>query len=150
MSYNTFSLALKSTIDYQAKLLADTKSLPFIDLAAESFDVDILESDQPAVVWEFASVTEDPMDPLYLVLFDIGVMTMADPSQYISLDYVSMFLDAFRAGRSFQIMDYSGDDAPTQVVGSLFIVSSAITPQQADRVAGLRFITVTARAARNV
>jgi len=153
MSYSTFTKAVKSTIDFYALQLAVSKGLPFIDLASERFSTDVLESDQPAVCWEFASISEDPMDPLWLVMFDIGVMTALDPSQYESLDYVSMFIDTFKAGKSFIVCDYSlapdEENLPVEA-GSLFIVSSGVTPQQADRVSGLRFVTVTARASRKV
>lgn len=153
MSYNTFTKAVKSTIDFYALQLAVSKNLPFIDLASERFSTDILESDQPAVCWEFASIEESPRDPLWVVMFDIGVMTALDPSQYESLEYVSMFIDTFKAGTSFIVCDYSqapDEENPPEPVGSLFIVSSGVTPQQADRVSGLRFVSVTARACRNV
>ena len=149
MSYNIFTLALKSTLDYEANLLAVSKGLPFIDLAAPSFDTSILESDRPAVCWEFSTIQEDPIDPLWLCSFDIGVMTMLDPSQYVSLDLVSMFLNAFKTGTRFVIKDYSGSLAPTQVLGYLHVISSGVVQQQADQSTGLRFVAVTARATRN-
>lgn len=148
MSYSKFALSLKSTLDYEAKLLADSKGLPFIDMNAEGFETTTLESDQLAVCWEFASMSEDPRDPFYIVMFDIGVAAFLDPAQYISLDTVSMFQDAFSVGRSIAVKDYSGDDMPTQQEGMLYVVASGITPQHAERTTGLRFITVTARAVR--
>jgi len=150
MSYSIFTLALKSTLDYQAKLLANSKSLPFVDLTAPSFDTHVLESDQPAVCWEFSTLSEDPVDPLWLCAFDIGVMTALDPSQYQSLDLVSMFLQAFKTGNRFDIKDYSGDLAPTQTLGALYVIASGVIQQQSDQVTGLRFVTVTARAHRYV
>lgn len=150
MSYSTFTVAIKSTLDYEAKKLADSKGLPFVDLAAASFESSVLESDQPAVCWDFASLQVDPFDPMYTVMFDIGVMTFLDPAQYVSLDIVSMFLDAFQVGRNFQIFDYSGDEMPTMATGSMHVIASAITPQQADRATGLRFVSVTAKVLRNV
>lgn len=148
MSYSNFTVAIKSTLDFEAKKLADSRSLAFVDLAAESFSSDILESDQLSVCWDFASLQEDPFDPMYTVMFDIGVMAFLDPSQYVSLDLVSMFLDSFRIGKRFQIFDYSGDNLPTQAVGSLYVVASAVTPQQADKATSLRFVSVTAKALR--
>jgi len=150
MSYNTFSLAIKSTLDFTAKRLADSKALAFVDLSAAEFSPEVMESDKPAVVWEFATLSEDPRDPLWLCTFDIGIMTFLDPSQYLSLDLISMFLDAFKAGSTFQIFDYSGDVAPTQTVGSMYVIASGVSPHQADSATGLRFVTVTARAIRHV
>lgn len=144
-----FTLALKSTIDYYAKTLADEQGLPFIDLDAEIGENAVLESDQPAVVWEFSTLSEYPMDPLYAVSFDIGVMTLLDPSQYVSLKYIDVFLSAFKAGISFPVMDYSGANMPSTVKGSLFIRASAVTQQQPDRTTGIRFVTVDARATRS-
>lgn len=149
MSYAEFTLALKSTLDYEAKQLADQLGLPFVDLNSESFNIEELEGDQPFVCWEFASVNEDPRDPLYLVMFDIGVATFMDPSQYISLDLLGAFNDHFRTGRIIQVYNYSGADMPDTVAGTMFVTASGVTPQQADRAIGLRFITVTARANRH-
>lgn len=150
MSYDDFALALKSTLDYHAKQLADSKGLPFVDLAAAPFDSDVLESDQPAVCWEFATLAEMPVDPLWYTEFDVGAMALLDPAQYISLDIVGAISNLFKSGSIFTIMDYSGDEMPTTVVGSLFIVSSGVAPQQADRATGMRFVSVSARAVRNV
>jgi hypothetical protein len=150
MSDSRFILAMKSTLDYEAKLIADSRGLPFIDLDAENFETELLESDEFAVCWQFASATEDPMDPLYVVLFDVGVMGMLDPAQYISLEHLSIFLDHFKSGMTFQIKDYSGTEMPVEVLGTLFVTGSAITPQQSDRATGIRFVTVTARASRHV
>jgi hypothetical protein len=150
MSYSKFTLALKSSLDFYAKQLADSKGMPFVDLAAETFSKEVLESDQPAICWDFSSVRVDPVDPMYTVMFDIGIMTFLDPSQYVALDLVSMFLDAFQVGKRFTIRDYSGVVTPTTDAGYMLITASAITPQQADSATGLRFVTVTAKAIRNV
>ncbi len=150
MSYQDFTLALKSTIDFQAKQLADAAGLPFLDLAASPLDQDIVESDQPAVCWEFATMAEMPQDPLWVAEFDVGAMTMLDPAQYISLDIIGQISEKFKQGTSIQIMDYSGAATPTQVLGSLYIVASGVSPQQSDRATGLRFVTVSARAVRVV
>lgn len=150
MSYAKFSLALKSTIDYIAKQIADTKSLPFLDLTASVIDPNIVESDQPAICWSMSSLDEHPFDPLWVASFEIGAMTLLDPSQYISLDITGALTDVFRVGASFDIMDYSGDEAPTKLEGRFFITSSGIAPTQQDQETNLRFIVVTIRASRHV
>ena len=150
MSYNKFTLAVKSTIDYQANLLAASKGLGFIDIAAPAFELATLETGGPAVIWEFSTIQEDPFDPMWLVAFDIGIMAFADPAQYISLDLISMFLQAFKTASIFNIMDYSGTTPPTQKLGTMFVVSSGVTQHQQDQATGLRFVTVTARCCRDV
>jgi hypothetical protein len=150
VSYGDFALALKSTLDYHAKLLADSKGLPFVDLAAAPFESDVLESDQPAICWEFATLSEMPVDPLWHTEFDVGAMAMLDPAQYISLDIVGAISNLFKPGARFEIRNYSGDEMPTETAGSLFIVSAGVAPQQSDRATGMRFVSVGARAVRDV
>ncbi len=150
MSYANFSVSLKSTIDYLAKRIADTKNLPFLDLTASVYDSSIVESDKPAVCWTLSSLDEYPFDPLWVGGFEIGAMTMLDPSQYISLDITGAITDVFRVGSSFEIMDYSGDEQPTNVEGRFIVTSCGIAPTQQDQETNLRFIVVTIRASRNV
>lgn len=147
-AYGQFSLVVKSTLDYLAKQVADSKGLPFIDLASPEFDTAVTGSDQPAICWEFADLREDPIDPLWTVSFEIGAMTFLDPAQYVSLDIVGAIADAFRQGTIFVVKDYSGVNMPTQVLGRGFITSSMITPQQSDKITGIRFVSVTARITR--
>ncbi len=150
MSYQKFTLALKSTIDYYVKQVADSKGLPFLDLASVFNESDLLESDQPIICWEYSSVGEFPQDPMWHAEFEVGAMVMLDPSQYTSLDLVGAINDTFKPGTTLDIKDYSGDVLPTTVEGRLFIVSAGVSPQQADRATGIRFVNVTAKATRNV
>lgn len=147
MSYATFSLALKSTIDYLAKNLADTKGFPFFDLASAEFDTALVESGKPAICWDFESIDEMPRDPMWTCSFSIGAMALIDPSQYISLDIVGAISDAFKIGESYDIRDYSGDLA-SGVVGRFMIVSCGLAPAQQDQATNVRFVMVSARAVR--
>lgn len=148
MSLADFTVAIKSTIDFHAKQIADSKGLPFLDLASAPFDNALVESDQPAVCWEFSTISEMPRDPLWYAEFDVGAMTMLDPSQYISLDIVGAIAEVFKTGATLSIKDYSGADAPEAAVGSLHIVASGVAPQQMDRATGVRFVSIAARASR--
>jgi hypothetical protein len=150
MSQHQFILDIKSTLDFEAKRIADSLALPFVDLAAESFDSDVLESDEPAIVWDFSSLMEDPQDPMYTVMFDLGVMTFMDPAQYVGLGLIGKFQNAFTVGSRFVVKDYSGDNLPSVSTGTLMVTAISLTPQQADRATGLRFVSVTAKAIRNV
>ena len=148
MSYENFGLALKSTIDFYAKQVADVKGLPFMDLASAQIDVSIIESDKPAICWELGEFEEFPFDPLWTLSFDIGAMTALDPSQYISLDITGAISQMFKVGSDFEIRDYSGDVAGTDVVGKFTIVQTGAAPPQQDRIVNVRFIHVAARAVR--
>jgi len=146
MSAVDFALVLKSTIDYYAKQIADSKGLPFVDLDSMIANGQTLQSDQPSVCWDLGNLIEDPRDPLWLVTFNVGAITGLDPAQYVSLDLIGEFVDIFKSGSTFQIMDYSQASMPTQILGTMFVISSAVAPQEQDRAAGVRYVTVTARA----
>lgn len=148
MSYENFQLAVKSTIDYRTKQLANSLSLPFLDLDGSEFNNDTFESDQPALCWEFSSMTEDPMDPMWTVSFDLGAMLLLDPSQYISLNYVGKLMDSVKVGTRIPILNYSGVNQPSTVEGVLTVVAAGTVPQQSDRITGFRFISVLCRASR--
>ena len=148
MSHASFSVALKSTIDYLAKQLADARGLPFLDLASAEFDTTVIESDQPAICWDFASIDEAPRDPMWSASFDIGAMTMLDPSQYISLDITGSVSDAFKVGESYEIRDYSGDTLSEVVEGKFYVVSCGLAPVQQDHATNVRFVSVSVRAVR--
>jgi len=150
MSYATFSVALKSTIDYLAKQIADAKGLPFMDLASSEFDTAIVESDQPAICWDLTSIDETPFDPMYTASFNIGAMTMLDPSQYISLDLVGEISSVFRVNESHDIKDYSGEVSSTELVGKFYVVTCGLAPAQQDLATNVRFVAVTVRAVRYV
>lgn len=147
MSYATFSLAIKSTIDYEAKQLADSRGLPFLDLAAAEFDTAIVESDQPAICWDFEAIDEHPFDPLWTCSFSIGAMAMLDPSQYISLDLVGIVSEKFAVGTSHDIFNYSGTTV-SELVGQFYVVSCGLAPAQQDQATNVRFVTVSVRAVR--
>lgn len=146
--YSDFPLAIKSTLDFYANQLAQSLSLPFIDLGADSFDSEITESDQPAICWEFSIVDESPRDPLWQVNFDIGAMTFQDPAQYISLGIVGKLSETFRVGNRFMIKDYHGVSAPVDGLGILTVTNVMGTPQHSDKLVGFRFVSVSAKAVR--
>lgn len=147
MSYATFSVSLKSTIDYLAKQLADSKGLPFFDIATSEFNSDIVETDKPAICWDFDSIDEAPFDPMWACAFSIGAMTMLDPSQYISLELVGAISELFKVGESFDIKNYSGDVA-SDSLGRFTVVSSGLAPAQQDHATNVRFVSVQVMAVR--
>lgn len=148
MSYGSFNLALKSTIDFYAKNLADALGYPFADLAGAPLNTSIFESDQPAICWEYESLHEDPRDPLWYAEFHIGAITRLDPAQYLSLDIVGEIQDLFKVGNRFMIRDYSGPSSPIVDEGAFIVVSSGVSPQQTDQVVMTRFVSIGIRANR--
>lgn len=146
--YSSFGLAVKSTIDYHAKQLANGLSLPFIDIASPEFETLVTESDQPAICWEFSSFIEAPRDPMFHIDFEIGAMTALDPAQYVSLGIAGAISNAFKIQTRIPIRDYSGVNAPTIDVGALYVMSNGMIPPQADKATGIRFVTVSAKVTR--
>jgi len=147
MTQESFIVALKSTIDFHSKSIADSLGLPFLDLASVFNENKLMESDQPIICWEFSSIGEFPVDPMWYTEFEVGVMTMLDPSQYVSLDIIGTISSYYRPSTSFDVVDYSGDVA-SNPLGRLIITASGVTPQQDDRATEIRFVTVSARATR--
>lgn len=142
-----FPLCVKSTLDYVAVQLANELNLPVVDMDSAGLFAELLDSDQPAIVWAIGSLSEAPSDPLWYVDFDIGAKTSVDPAQYRSLDIVSEISDAFRVGTQFTVRDYSGDTAGNPV-GQMFVTAVIASPSQPDRLSGVRLINVQARAMR--
>lgn len=148
MSYSTFSLALKSTIDKKVYDLATTKSVGYFDLDTALTDIAFLESDAPGLGWSLLTLVEFPRDPLWSVEFEVGGKTSKDPAQYLVLDIVSMVLDAFTTGTTVDVLDYSGEDAPTTVMGELFITNVSVMPSQLDRSSGFRMVNIQGKVLR--
>lgn len=148
MAHDKFPLIIKSTVDYLAGLLATEVGVPFIDLDGAELSAGLLETDQSALAWSLATLSEDPRDPLWTMEFEIGAKTSNDPSQYTSLDLVSLVRKQFYVGAVMDVMDYTGTAAPTVKAGKLIISSVATAPQQFDRTSGLRLVSVTAKVMR--
>jgi hypothetical protein len=138
---------VKSTLDYTAMQIAQTLSLPVVDMDSAGLFAELLDSDATAIVWAIGSLSEAPTDPLWFVDFDIGAKTSLDPAQYKSLDVVGTLTATFKVGKEITVKDYSGNTAGP-AVGSLFITNVIASPSQPDRLSGVRLINVQARAMR--
>lgn len=144
----SFPLYLKSAVDRLIVDLGTEMGLPVVDMDSAGLMAELLDSDQAALVWAIGSLQEAPMDPLWLVDWDVGVKTSLDPAQYKSLDVVSRLAESFKVGTRIEIRDYTGDVVGDTVHGWLHIISAAAAPSQADRLAGVRLMNVQARAQR--
>lgn len=144
-----FVTAIKSTIDRYGVAVAEAYGdLLFLDLD-DSYNVSqVLETDEPAVVWQLMYLDEDPVDPMFKLAFVIGAKTVNDPGNYALLRIVDSFRQVFVQNDSIDIYDYSGEDAPTEKLGYMYFTGIDVEAHIADQQAGYRLATVTARVVR--
>ena len=144
-----FVTAIKSTIDRYGVAVAEAYGdLLFLDLD-DSYNVSqVLETDEPAVVWQLMYLDEDPVDPMFKLAFVIGAKTVNDPGNYALLRIVDSFRQVFVQNDSIDIYDYSGEDAPTKKLGYMYFTGIDVEAHIADQQAGYRLATVTARVVR--
>lgn len=148
MSYDRFSLALKSTLDTVTKSLATTLGVQWFDLDSEMMSANLLSTDQAALGFAICDLSPAPRDPRYRVEFDIMAKTSHDPVQYTSHSITSKILAAFEVGAQINIRDYASVTPPTADEGYLLVTSATVMPQQFDRTAGFRPVRVQAMAQR--
>lgn len=149
MSDPKFPLCVKSTLDKIISDIGATLNLPVVDLDSAGLVAELLDSDRPAIVWAIGTLTEDPMDPLWFVDFDVGAKTSLDPAQYKSLDITSSLTNHFMVGTFYTVKDYSGVTAGTNDLGQIMITALASAPSQPDRLSGIRLLNIQARIVRN-
>lgn len=144
-----FVTAIKSTIDRYGVAVAEAYGdLLFLDLD-DSYNVSqVLETDDPAVVWQLMYLDEDPIDPMFKLAFVIGAKTVNDPGNYSLLRIVDSFRQVFVQHDSIDIYDYSGEDDPTEKLGYMYFTGIDVEAHIADQQAGYRLATVTARVVR--
>ncbi len=151
MNRNEFTLALKSTIDkYGVDLAAALGVSKFVDLDDTTNASVILQGEEDVIVWEFATLDESPIDPLYTAVFSVGAKTTTDASNYDMLQFISTVQDTFKKGSTIQIYDYSGAVAGSDLGGTLTIVQSGVEAQEYDKESGYRFVSVVARVIREI
>lgn len=145
-----FPKAVKSTLDFHADLIAQQLGIASFDLDGAATLSDLLESDQTALGWALNMFVEQPRDPCWYLEFDIGGKTSKDPAQYVSMEIASRVTSVFRSGAEFEVMDYTGEELPTERLGVIVVAGAGITPAQYDRVSGLRLVNVRANVLRYV
>jgi len=144
-----FLLYVKSTLDKFGSDLAASLS---IDRKVDLDDIvntqELLASDETAIVWELTMMNDNPIDPLYDLLFSMGVKVTGDPSNYNMMTLLSAVQNLFPQGANLKIFDYSGDVAGTEQKGDFTVSDVRVDPQQFDRVSGIRLISVRAKVVR--
>lgn len=140
-------MSLKSTIDKIGSDIATAidPDLDFVNIDDPVNTEQILASDEDALIWQILHMGEEPRDPMYSVEFGIGAKTSADAGNYDMMGILDAIGDHLYEGAEFPVKDYSGATASAQN-GYLYISGVVVDPQQFDRVSGIRFMSVSARA----
>jgi hypothetical protein len=142
-------VATKSTIDKLALGLAVQQGVELVDLDDVVKTQELFSSDRNAVVWEFNTFTDSPRDPLYLLTFNIGGRTVRDSANYQILKLSGEISKLFDLCAKLEIKNYSTPlEGP--LLGCFFPTEVVVSPQQYDKVAGIRMMTVTGRCQRYV
>lgn len=145
---NEFDLSLKTTID---KLLFDLATLHgygFFDLDGVYQSASKVADTAPAICWTFLSSLNSAKDPRGSLVFEAGAKTTADLSQYLSLEVASRVKDFFSENEDFEVKDYRGVDAGTEVLGRVFIKSAMLVPPVFDAASGFRMVNLEAQVLR--
>lgn len=147
---DNFLLHVKSTIDYYGSSLATslgvTKKVDLDDIVKTK---ELLSSDETAVVWEVSMMRDAPIDPLYDLVFSMGIKINNDPSNYNMMTLLSEVKALFPVGDTFVIRDYSTATPPTLQEGTFTVSNVKVDPQQFDRVSGIRLVSIMAKAVRD-
>jgi len=144
-----FILAVKSTLDRAGKQLSDSFGVTeFVDLDDTVNVSSALTGESTVVVWKFNELIEDPIDPLYVMSFSIGIKTTTDPGRYSLLDFVSKVKMTFAVGDSLQVLNWSQQATPTTPLGVIHFTESGVEQQVSDKLSGIRMLSVEARVSR--
>ncbi len=112
-----FPLEFKSTINYWVTQFANASGVAFYEGDAVGSWATVQESQGPAISTRFIHWAEDPVDPLYEAIVEIGAQTSLDPAQYQSVGLIGVIGRAFSIGSRFRIGDYTGANIPTAFTG---------------------------------
>jgi hypothetical protein len=137
-----FYQAVKSTLDYTIKSLANSHSLDYIDLDGAFTMEELYASSVPAMAWSLVSFDEAPRAPLYRLEILVGGKTTADPSQYTSAEIISYLQGVFSIGSDLTVKDYTQEDMPTVALGDCYVVGFGVDSALTDGRSGLRLARV--------
>ena len=144
-----FLLWVKTTIDrYGADFAAAKGIAKKVDLDDITNTKALLASDDTAVVWSIETLSESPVDPMYSLVFTMGIRIATDPANYTMMDLVGSIGDLFSVGDNIIVRDYLSADPLSDNKGDFTISSVRIDPQQFDNVSGIRVATIYAKAVR--
>lgn len=143
MSFETFLLAVKSTIDkVGVDMAAAQPGTPkFVDLDDATATEEAMSKPDPVFIWEMSDFQEAPKDPLYRATFSVGVRAMNDPANYGLLKMTGIIGGVFRPGTFIEVKDCS-DTLVSASQGRILISKAYVNAQGFDRAAGVRMISI--------
>lgn len=148
----SFISAVKSTLDYQLGRFAQSAGKPYFDIDQAEWTTQALEDINEGLLFSLASMQEDPRDPLWSVLFSVGVRLRGDLAQYETLRLSA--IQTFPMHQTIPVYDYGVATAPDPAIdaplGFLLPVESRLEPISFDRVSGVRPVQFHAKAWRVV
>ena len=146
---NDFLLFLKTTIDRYGSDFASNNGIDKkVDLDDITNTKDLLASDDTAVVWSIETLSESPIDPLYTLVFTMGIRISVDPANYTMMDLMGSIGEMFSVGDNIIVRDYLSEDPMADNKGDFTIGNVRVDPQQFDNVSGIRVATIHAKAVR--
>ena len=144
---------VKSTLDFLVREAIRAAGLEGAVGVTEVEDVaefeKVLQASGPAIVYQVVRMNPDPRPPKYLVGFNVGAKTTDDGANVDMTKLIADLNATFREQERFNLYDYTGDASeglPIHQRGAVLITSADITPQQFDKMAGLRMISCQAKA----
>lgn len=150
-------MAVKSSLDKIVGDLADQLSLaaPAAN-PVRCFDLDdheglrqVQSGAEHALVYQLGTLPPAPRHPLYSCAFLVGVKTTDDPGNYAMADMLVDVGSLFTIDQTFDLMDWSGDVVPVDILGSLYITGCEPAPQVFEQQAGIRMFAVQGRVIAN-
>lgn len=154
-----FYLAVKSTVDaLTAQIaLAAANDYPDIQALLQPLDISaagaqVATGDAPALVWSLQNFSPSPRDPLFQILFMIGVRTTSDPNGETLANLLSVVHSEIPVGFRFDIKNYSGEtvsELPGET-GTGYVRDISVQEQLYDGQAAMRMISVAAAVIRDI
>jgi len=133
-----FPLYVKSTLDALSKALATSAGFQWFEADSVGAWAATQESKEPAVVMSLAHIAEDPMDPCYEAIVELGVQVTLDPTQRVSMKGISLVGTAFAVNGRVEVKNYTGTSAPTAVLGYGTVVEAQTEPSLAGKTSSVR------------
>lgn len=139
-----FYLSVKSTVDKIAVDIANGLGIEFVELDDTVNVEQMLSSPRDLVVYQLVGMDPNPQEPLWSVNFAIGAKTTTDAANYDLAAILAAIKSVVSKGKSFDVRDYSGAQAPTISDGYFYVVDARVDPQMFDGASGIRMLSVRA------
>lgn len=145
-----FPAHFKSTIAVLVNQLAQANGFAYFEGDAVGMWATVQESQGPALGHELHHWAEDPMDPCYEAIIEIGPQTSLDADQIKSMEAIGFIGSAFRVGTQISIADHTGTVAPVTFVGVATVVENMTQPSDPGKTSSMRMWRIKLKATRFV